>query len=53
VILNVLFDLPFGQNQPPNSVGDWYIRILKNTVKTSDILDESTKCKEIRCCDLS
>jgi hypothetical protein len=48
MILNILWDLPLSQNQPLKSSDDQYIRIFKNVVKTSGVLDEIKKTKKIR-----
>jgi hypothetical protein len=46
----ILCDLPFGQNQTLNLTDDCYIRILKNTIKPLDVLDETKKTKMIGPC---
>jgi len=33
MIVNILCDLLFGQNQPLKLAGDWYIGILENKIK--------------------
>jgi hypothetical protein len=48
---NVLRALPFSQNQPQQSVDDWYSRILKNKIKITGCLDEIRKSDLI--CDLN
>jgi hypothetical protein len=41
MILNVLHDLHFGQNQPLKSANDQYIRILQNIIKNLGYLSST------------
>jgi hypothetical protein len=39
MVLTVLHDLHFSLNQPLKLVGDWYIAVLKNVIKTYKYVD--------------
>jgi len=39
MLLNIFYDLPFSQNQFLKVVDDYYIRILKNKMKSLGILN--------------
>ena len=53
VISNVLCELPFSINQPLKLVDGSYIGILKNKMKTFEVLYELKKTTKIRPCGLS